>query len=138
MIFTEYLKRYCMKDISILRKEDYEFFDRMVFNDNGKTFENLIDNPSNNVLIFDRGIVIFTVYDTGNTDGYDNDRVCLVYLLYKAKDSKTNWKIAYNEFLKFLRLNKCTKMLMYTKMNPKFWIDNYRFKLKRYEMELDL
>ena len=29
-------------------------------------------------------------------------------------------------------------MLMYTKMNPKFWDKNYGFKLKRYEMELDL
>ena len=59
-------------------------------------------------------------------------------LLYKAKDSKVNWNRTYNEFLDCLRYNKCTKMLMYTKMDPDFWKDNYKFKLKRYEMELDL
>ena len=132
MIFNKYLKRYCMEDISILRKEDFEFFDRMVFNDGGKTFNELLYAPENHVLIFDRGIVIFTVYDT------DSDRVCLVYILYKAKDSSINWNVAYNEFLKCLKSNGCTKMLMYTKMKPEFWIDKYQFKLKRYEMELDL
>ena len=138
MIFNKYLKRYCMEDISILRKEDFEFFDRMVFNDGGKTFNELLYAPENTVLIFNIGLVIFTIYDTDDTDGYNNDRICLVYILYKAKDSKIDWNTTYNEFLKCLKLNKCTKMLMYTKMKPEFWINNYNFKLKRYEMELDL
>ena len=127
-----------MEDISILTEEDYRFFDRKVFNDGGKTFKKLLYAPENHVLIFDRGIVIFTIYDTDDTGGYNNDRVCLLHILYKAKDSKIDWSIAYNEFLKCLKFNGCTKMLMYTKMKPEFWIDKYKFKLKRYEMELDL
>ena len=138
MIFSKYLKRYCMEDISILRKEDLLLIDKMTFGDNGKTFSNLLYSPNNNVLIFNRGVVIYSLYDTDDTDGYNNDRVCMVYLLYKAKDSKVNWNRTYNEFLDCLRYNKCTKMLMYTKMDPDFWKDNYKFKLKRYEMELDL
>tara|TARA_R100000458_G_C8276497_1_gene251836 strand:+ start:1293 stop:1676 length:384 start_codon:yes stop_codon:yes gene_type:complete len=127
-----------MEDISILKKEDFEFFDKKVFKDRGKTFNKLLYSPQNTVLIFDRGIVIFEIYDEDDTNGYNFDRVCMLYLLYKAKDSKIDWKVAYNEFIKFLKFNKCTKMLMYTKINPNFWIDNYKFKLKRYEMELDL
>ena len=138
MVFTDYIRKYGMNDMSILKKEDYEFFDRKVFNDNGKTFKSLVYNPSNIVLVFDRGIVIFSMYDTDDTEGYNYDRVCLLYLLYKAKDSDIDWNVAYKEFLKFLRVNKCTKMLMYTKIKPEFWIENYKFKLKRYEMELDL
>lgn len=138
MIFTQYQKRYCMEDISILTKEDYKFFDKMVFNDNGKTFKALINNPSNHMLIFNRGIAIFTIYDADNIDGFNNDRVCLLYLLYKAKDSKIDWKVAYNDFLQGLKLNGCTKMLMSTRIKPEFWIENYKFKLRKYEMELDL
>ena len=138
MIFTQYQKRYGMEDISILREEDFKFFDEKVFNDNGITFKKLLYAPENTVLIFDRGIVIFSIYDTDDSDGFDYDRVCLVNLLYKAKDSNIDWSIAYNEFLKCLKLNKCTKMLMYTKMKPEFWSKNYGFKIKRYEMELNL
>lgn len=138
MLYTKYLKRYCMEDISILKEEDYRFFDEKVFKDNGLTFNSLLNNPQNRTLIFDRGIVIYSIYDTDNTDGYNYDRICLVYLLYKAKDSKIDWKVTYNEFIKYLKNNGCTKMLMYTKIKPEFWIDNYKFKLKRYEMELDL
>ncbi len=138
MLLSKYLRENCMEDISILTEEDYKFFDKKVFQDNGKTFKNLLHNPNNTVLIFNRGIVIFTIYDTDDIDGYNNDRVCLVYILYKARDSKVDWKLTYNEFIKFLKDNGCTKMLMYTKINPKFWTDNYKFKLKRYEMELDL
>ena len=138
MILTKYLKKYGMEDISVLKQEDFEFFDKKVFNDEGKTLKKLLYAPENTVLIFDRGLVIFTIYDTDDTDGNNFDRVALVYLLYKAKDSKLDWNVAYNEFLKCLKVNKCTKMKMYTKMNPEFWMDKYKFKLKRYEMELEL
>ena len=138
MLYTEYLKRYMMEDISILKEEDYKFFDERVSKDNGVTFNSLLNNPQMHKLIFDRGIFIYSIYDTDNTDGYNYDRVCLIYLLYKAKDSKVNWKRTHNEFIKYLKKNGCTKILMYTKLKPEFWIDNYDFKLKRYEMELDL
>ena len=138
MIFTEYLKRYGMEDISVLTDEDYKFFDKKVFNDDGKTFKTLVDNPANHILIFNRGIVIFNIYDAQNIDGFNNDRVCLVYLLYKARNSEIDWNIAYKEFVKCLKSNGCTKMLMQTRIKPEFWINNYKFKIRKYEMELDL
>ena len=138
MIFTDYIKKYGMNDISVLTKEDYSFLDSKIFKDNGATLKKLLYSPSNTVLIFNRGIVIFNIYDTDNTDGYNYDRVCMLHLLYKANDSEIDWNIAYNEFLKFLKVNKCTKILMYTKLDPKFWERKYNFKIKRYEMELDL
>ena len=138
MLFTEYQKRYGMEDISILTDKDYSFFNKKVFNDDGKTFKSLINNPNNHILIFNKGIVIFTVYEAENIDGFNDDRIALVYLLYKAKDSKIDWNIAYNDFLEGLKLNGCTKMIMSTRIKPEFWINNYKFKLRKYEMELDL
>tara|TARA_R110002012_G_scaffold291891_1_gene486582 strand:- start:18898 stop:19281 length:384 start_codon:yes stop_codon:yes gene_type:complete len=127
-----------MNKLSILSKKDFEILDKKVFNDNGVTLKSYVYNPSNTVLVFNKGIVIFSIYDTDNSEGYNNDRVCMLYLLYKAKDSEIDWSIAYEEFLNFLRVNKCSKLLMYTKIKPEFWSDKYKFKLKRYEMELDL
>jgi len=138
LIFTEYIKKYCMEDMSILKKEDYDFLEDKLFKDNGKTLKSFLYNPKNTVLIFNRGIVIFNMYDTNDTNGYDFDRVCCLLLLYKSKDSKIDWDIAYPEFLEFLRENKCTKLLMYTELDYRFWEKKYKFKLKRYEMELDL
>lgn len=138
MILTKYLKEHAMKDMSVLKKEDFEFIEKKLFKDKGKTLKKLVYDPANTILVFDRGLVIFTIYDTEDTDGWNFDRVALVLLLYKVKDSKIDWDIAYNEFLKCLKLNKCTKLLMYTELNPKFWERKYKFKLRRYEMELDL
>ena len=104
MIFTEYIKKYCMENISILKQEDYDFLEEKLFKDNGKTLKSFLYSPKNTVLIFNRGIVIFNIYDTNDTDGYNYDRICLLLLLYKAKDSKIDWKIGYEEFLKFLRV----------------------------------
>ena len=55
----------------------------------------------------------------------------------KGKQSE-KWDEFLNEFYKFLRLNKCMKIKMCTKLPAKFWIEEYGFKLKRYQMELDL
>ena len=138
MILTKYLKEHAMKDMSVLKKEDFEFIENKVFKDKGKTLKKHVYAPANTVLVFDRGLVIFTIYDTDDTEGFNFDRVALVLLLYKAKNSNLDWDVAYNEFLKCLKLNKCTKMLMYTELDPKFWEKKYKFKLKKYEMELNL
>ena len=72
--------------------------------------------------------------------GYENLDINELARLEKlfSMNSNLNWDVAYNEFLKCLKLNKCTKMLMYTELDPKFWEKKYKFKLKKYEMELNL
>ena len=139
MIFleeTEYIKNNTLKK-SNLTKEDFKFFDEKMFNDKGKTFIHYINDPSCHTMFFDTGVIIFKIYDI-DYEGYNQDRVCLILSLCKKKDGKVNWEEWKEEFKNFLRLNNCTKIKMYTELNPEFWIKNYNFKLKYYEMELDL
>ena len=137
MIFTDWVKDNCMENPSIITKEDFDYFDSLVWHDKGKTFNSLIYRPKNVTLWFNKGFVIFSI-DERNTDYYNNDRVCDLICFYKARDSKLERKECLDNFWHFLRVNKCTKVNMSTKINPEFWIKNYDFKLKRYEMELDL
>ena len=119
--------------MSMLSNEDYSIIDKMVYKDNGITVKSLLGYPKNEVFVWNKGIIIFQI-----SDNKDDDKMCKIFLLYKSKDSKVDWKVTCNEFWKFLRKNGCKKVLMYTKMKPEFWIKNYDFKLKRYEMELEL
>ena len=137
MIFTDYIKEYFSEDSSILSREEYKFFDKQVFNDDGKTLDFIFKNPVNETLFFKKGFIVYTVNEV-DIDGYNNDKVCYIYILYKTKDSKMDWKKLVLEFWRFLKLNGCTKVLMHTKLKPDFWIENYGFRLKRYEMERDI
>ena len=133
MIYTNYVEKYMMEDISIFGDEDYEIIDKMVYKDNGVTLKNLLEHPKNEVLIWNKGMVIFQLYNDEN-----GDKMCMIFLCYKSKDSKIDWDITRKEYWDCLKKNECKKVMMYTKINPEFWIKNYDFKLKRYEMELEL
>ena len=137
MLLTDYIKKNSKLDLSALNKEDFRFFDKKVFDDNNKTLKDLLNNPDYKTLIFNKGFMIFSL-DYADNDGYDNEIICFINALYKSKDSKVDWNKWVKEFKKSMKLNSCTKILMLTKMNPKFWIENYGFKIKRYEMELEL
>ena len=137
MIFTSWIKDNCMENADIITKEDFKHFDKLVWNDGGKTLKTLIYMPKNITFFFNKGFVIFSIADK-NIDYFENDRVCNLICFYKAKDSRLKRKECLDNFWHFLRVNKCTKVVMCTKINPDFWIKNYKFKLKRYEMELDL
>lgn len=126
-----------MEKPSILTKEDFEFFDKRVFNDNGRTLNSYIYDPSNIILFFNRGFVLFSISEK-DIDGYDGEIVCDLIAFYKSKKSKLQRKFLLDNFWNFLRVNKCSKVNMLTKIDPKFWEENYNFKLKRYEMELKL
>ena len=126
-----------MENASILTKEDFKDFDKLVWDDNGKTLKSCLYDPRNVTFFFNKGFVIFNLYHS-NTDYNNNDLVCDLVVFYKAKDSKLQRKECLDNFWHFLKVNKCTKVIMLTKMNPDFWIKNYDFKLKRYEMELNL
>ena len=137
MIFTDWIRENGMEKPSILTKEDFEIFDKLVWNDKGKTLEHFMYDPNNVTFFFNKGFVIFNLYYS-DIDYNSNDLVCDLVCLYKAKDSKLKRKEMLHNFWNFLRANKCTKVIMSTKINPEFWIKNYEFKLKRYEMELKL
>ena len=136
MFFTDYIIRN-ISDISIITEEDFEHFDKITFNDNGKKFSEYLYKPNSNCLFFDRGILMFEIYDD-----LDNNmaRICYIHALWKKKNSKADskWTELINEFWKMMKLNKCTKVKMLTKLNPDFWIKNYGFKLDRHQMERDL
>ena len=137
MIFTDWVKKNCMENASILTKEDFEYFDSLVWHDKGKTLNTMIYEPSNVTLFFNKGFVIFSIYPS-NIDYNNDDVICNLICFFKAKDSKLERKECLDNFWHILRVNKCTKVIMYTKMNPEFWVNNYKFELKRYEMELKL
>ena len=137
MLLTNYIKENSNLDLSALNKKDFKFFDKKVFNDNNKTLKDLLDNSNNNTLIFNKGFMIFNL-EYLNNDGYDNEIICFINVLYKSQKSKVDWNKWVKEFKKSMKLNGCTKILMLTKMNPEFWIKNYGFKIKRYELELEL
>ena len=137
MIFTDFIKKYFMEDISILNKEDFEFYDSETYRDGGKSLKIYMNNPSNVTLFFNKGFIVFNLEER-NYDGYDEDIVCYVIDYYKSKESKLTKEFIVSGFWDFLRFNKCTKVLMTTQINPDFWINRYGFKLKKYEMELEL
>ena len=137
MVFTDWIKKNMMESSSILDKEDFEHFDKLVWHDKGKTLSALMYNPMNVTLFFNRGFIIFSI-EYRDIDYNDDDIVCDLICFYKSKKSKLKRKDILGNFLHFLRANKCTKINMSTKMKPEFWIKNYGFKLKRYEMELEL
>ena len=136
MIYTDYIRKYCMESPSILSKEDLKVFDKLVYKDNGKTLKYLWENPYNTVLIFDKGFVIFKLFELD----IEKSIACELSVLYKIKGSKADkyWKRIIKEFWNFLKVNKCKKVIMWTKLNPDFWSKNYGFELKKYEMELEL
>jgi len=133
---TEYIRNNTT-DKSILTKDDYQFFEKKLFKDNGKTFLKYLNDSSIRTMYFDRGIVMFKVFDM-DYEGYNSDRICLILALCKRKHSKVNWKELLKGFWNFLRKNKCTKVKMYTKLDPKIWENNYGFKIKEYVMERNL
>lgn len=133
---TEYIRNNTT-DKSILTKDDYRFFDKKMFNDKGKTFVKYLYDSSCRTMYFDRGILMFKVFDM-DSEGYSSDRICLILALCKRKHSKVNWKEWQEEFYNFLRKNKCTKVKMYTELDPQFWENNYGFKIKQYVMERNL
>tara|TARA_R100000458_G_C8203739_1_gene193448 strand:- start:161 stop:541 length:381 start_codon:yes stop_codon:yes gene_type:complete len=126
-----------MENPSILNSEDMKFFDKMVFKDNGKTLNHILSNPNNTTFFFNKGFVSFNTF-LKDGDGYDNDLICDLLIFFKTKDSKLKRDFLLKGFWNFLRLNGCTKVNMHTKINPKFWENNYGFKILKYEMELDL
>ena len=137
MILTDFVRKYCMEEPSILSEEDFKFFDNMVFKDKGKTLAKISHNPNNTTFFFNKGFVSFNiVFKDG--DGYNEDIVCDLLVFFKTKDSKYKRDFLLEGFWDFLRANKCTKVNMHTKINPEFWEKNYGFKTLRYEMELDL
>ena len=133
MIFTDWVKDNMMEKPSTLTKKDFNHFDKEVWNDNGKTLKSCIYDYRNLSLFFNKGFIIFNFYYSDN-DGNDNDLICDLVALYIAKDSKIKRKELTSNFYDFLRVNKCTKIIMLTKMNPDFWIKKYGFKLRKYEM----
>ena len=140
MIFTDFIRKNATNG-STLTKEDFEFFDKKVFNDGGRELKSYMDDPSIITLFFDKG---FIVYDIQHRDGYgyNEDIVCTIYALYKHKKPgftilDIGWARIVAEFWKYLKINKCTKVVMYTKLTPDFW-KKYGFKVKRYEMERNL
>ena len=137
MIFTDWVKKNMMESPSILTKEDFEYFDKLVWHDKGKTLNAFMYNPSSVTLFFDKGFVIFSIRYS-DIDYDDDDTICDLICFFKSKKSKFQREELLDNFWHFLRINKCTKVNMLTKMNPEFWINNYDFKLKRYEMELKL
>ena len=137
MVFTDWVKKNMMEGSSILDKEDFEHFDKLVWHDKGKTLDALIYNPINVTLFFNRGFIIFSI-DYRDIDYNNDDIVCDLICFYRSKKSKLERKEIVDNFWHFLRINKCTKVNMSTTMKPEFWIKNYGFKLKRYEMELEL
>ena len=84
MIFTDFIRKYCMEKPSILSKEDFKFFDSKVFNDNGKTLNAYLYDPSIVTFFFNKGFVTFRI-DERDIDGYDNENVCELIIFYKAK-----------------------------------------------------
>ncbi len=137
MILTDFVREHMMENPSILSKEDFEFFDSMVFKDKGKTLKRILHNPNNTTLFFDKGFVSFNIIFKDG-DGYDEDIVCDLLVFFKTKDSKHKRDFLLEGFWNFLKTNECTKVNMHTKINPEFWEKNYGFKTLRYEMELDL
>ena len=137
MVFTDWIKDNMMEKPSIITKEDFEYFDSLVWHDKGKTLNALIYMPSNVIFFFDKGFILFSI-DYRDIDYNDDNIVCHLMCFFKSKKSKLKRKEIVDNFWDFLRVNKCTKVNMSTKMNPEFWIKNYDFKLKRYEMELEL
>ena len=127
-----------MEKPSVLSKEDFDYIDNISFKDNGKTLSHWIYNPENVTLFFKKGIIIFTI-EVLNYDGYDNERVCSILYLYKdKKETKLDWKEFIEKFKEFAKENRCTKILMCTEFGLNFWIKDYGFKIKKYEMELEL
>ena len=138
MILTEYLKKHFMESASILTKEDFDYIDKVSFKDRGKTLNNHISNIDNTTLFFKRGIIIFT-FTVLDDDGFDNERVCIVHYLYKNKKETTlDWNEWFEDWKRFVKLNGCNTILMYTELSPNFWIRGYGFKIRTYEMELKL
>lgn len=137
MVFTDWVKKNMMESPSILTKKDFEYFDKLVWHDKGKTLNSVIYNPENITLFFDKGFIVFSIYHS-DIDYSSNDILCNILCFFKTKDSKLQRKEIVDNFWHFLRANNCTKVRMYTKLNPEFWIKNYDFKLMRYEMELIL
>ena len=135
MLFTNYILRNTC-DISEMTKEDFKYFNKFVTDTEGQELYNLLYKPDCITFCFDKGIGIFEIFD----DMHKKERVCFIHTLAKKKKGKQseNWDGFLNEFYKFLRLNKCMKIKMCTKLPAKFWIEEYGFKLKRYQMELDL
>ena len=135
MFFTEYIRKNTT-DISIMTKEDFDLFDKEMYNDGNKRFMDMLYNPFITTLFFDKGVITFQICEE-----YEDEksiRICLLHILWKSKDGKVNWNKWKKQFYYLLRLNKCTKMKMYTELNPEFWVKNYGFKQIRHEMELDL
>lgn len=137
MILTDFIRNHCMEDFSIIKKSDLKYFNGIVFNDNGETLRDCLYSPYNTTFVFNKGFVIFNLSNR-NGDGYNDEVVCELIAYYKAKDSKHAKDFLVKNFWHFLKVNKCSKVLMFTKINPEFWEKNYGFKTKRYEMELKI
>ena len=88
------------------------------------------DNSDENctTLIFDTGWVTFKI---------EGDE-CLVNAYYRDNESNVKKDELWGAFKDMIRDNGCNKIIMYTMINPKMWEERYGFKVKRYEMEVDL
>tara|TARA_R100000008_G_scaffold45805_1_gene26936 strand:+ start:548 stop:961 length:414 start_codon:yes stop_codon:yes gene_type:complete len=137
MIFTDFIRKHGMEPPSVLDDKDFKIFDKKVWNDGGKTLNWLVYNPDNVTLFFKGGFVCFKI-GVRNFNGYDNDTVCEVMAFYRGKNCPHSRDTLLKHFWHFLKVNKCTKVNMSTKIKPEFWINNYGFELVRYEMELNL
>ena len=128
-------------DGSSLSEEDFKFFDKVTNKDNCRTLKSYIENPNLITLFFDKGFIIYSIDNIIN-DIYNNERICTIYALFKTKKPGKSiidigWSKIAAGFWHYLKKNKCTKVLCYTKLDPSVF-EKYGFKLKRYEMERDI
>ena len=138
MKVTNYFKKYGMEDISIFKKEHYDYFYEKNSDDLNESIMKFLSVNNIQSFIFHTGIIMFTVGENWTENGYSKE--CFVYLLFRAKDCKDDSNKFLEELKKMLRINNCSKIMMVTKIDPNFWIKNWdnKFKIKEYKMELDL
>ena len=109
MLFTDnMLKNTC--SISMMTKEDFEYFNKFV-NEGSEELWSLLYKPSCITLFFDKGIMIFEIFD----DMQKKERICFVHACAKKKEGKQSekWDEWLKEFYNFLRLNKCKNVIQF-------------------------
>ena len=139
MIFTDYVREHMMENSSVFNEKDWKHIDEVGFRDIGLSLKGIFDDVQNTTMFFNKGFISFKM-EWMNGDGYNNDKVCYIYFIYKEEGSPltSDWDEFINQFKLFCKANKCTKILMHTELKTDFWIKRYGFKIKKYEMELDL
>jgi hypothetical protein len=135
LILTSFIKKYFGEKSTVFSAEDYKFIDKISFKNDEDSIYDYINNPEWTTLFFKKGLVVFYI----DFNRHTKEKTC--YMIYYYKDKKSTKFSAdklLKEFIKFLKLNGCIKMIMCTELDPKLWIKNYGFKITRYEMELKL